>query len=202
MHTKSKNHHPHRQAGFTLIELLGVIAIIAVILAIGVGVAMKIAERADVKETKTRLVMVMEAIDAYRENGPTGEYPEAINWEGDACGRPTSRGHGWCEKCADSKFQACSLYDERRMARLLEELETVEECKKLLSHLPDNAINRTHLNIGTQGNVKALLLVTILDSYEQPIRILPDGGLGGVPIVMSTGADVKVNTDDDIFSDR
>ncbi len=25
------------------------------------------------------------AIDAYRENGPTGDYPEAINWEGDAC---------------------------------------------------------------------------------------------------------------------
>ena len=201
MHTKPKHHHPHRQAGFTLIELLGVIAIIAVILAIGVGVAMKISEGASKKETKTRLVMVAEAIDAYRENGPTGDYPKAIEWEGDSCGRPTS-GYIRCMECADSKFQSCSLYDERRMAKLLEEMETVEECKKLLSHLPDNAINRTNLNIGDHGNVKKLLLVTILDSYEQPIILLPHGGLGGVPSVMSRGADVKANTDDDIFSDR
>ena len=201
MHTKSKHHHPHRQAGFTLIELLGVIAIIAVILAIGVGVAMKISEGASKKETKARLVMVMEAIDAYRENGPTGDYPKAIEWEGNSCGRPTS-GYKSCRECADSKYQSCSLYDERRMAKLLEEMEMVEECKRLLSHLPDNAINRTNLNIGEHGNVKKLLLVTILDSYEQPIILLPHGGLGGVPIVMSRGADVKANTDDDIFSDR
>ena len=201
----------HGTNGFTLIELLGTIAIIAVIMSIGIGGAMKMSAAASRKETKARLVMLLEALDAYALDGPTGEYPKEIDWEGNACGRlGDERGYGVCKECRDKNYQSCSLYNERRMAQLLKEMETVEECRNLLFHLPDNAINKTNVNVGTWDKPKKLTLVMILDSYEQPIIILPHGGLGGPPTFASCGPDRfwvipgadEDDPNDNIFADR
>ena len=57
----------HGTNGFTLIELLGVIAIIAIILSIGIGGAMKMSAAASRKETKARLVLICMSAEGLRK---------------------------------------------------------------------------------------------------------------------------------------
>jgi len=67
-----------RPGGFTLVEMLVVLLIIAIVLALGAGVATAIIERTDKEETKSRLSIVWEAINVYfEENGRT--WPANLN---------------------------------------------------------------------------------------------------------------------------
>ena len=67
-----------RSGGFTLVEMLVVLLIIAIVLAMGAGVATAIIERTDKEETKSRLSIVWEAISIYaEENG--GDWPTSLN---------------------------------------------------------------------------------------------------------------------------
>ena len=191
-----------KQHGFTLIELLGVIAIIAIILSIGIGGAMKMSAAASRRETKARLVLLLEAIDAYAHDGPTGEYPAAVLREGKHCGYKCYECDRVSNPNAEFAFVKCSRSRTFHLDSLYKELMTVKECKNILFRLPDNAINKLNYNMGNQGNPISVTLVSLLDSYEQPIVIAPHGGLGGPPTLISLGADVKFRTDDDIFADR
>jgi prepilin-type N-terminal cleavage/methylation domain-containing protein len=62
--------------GFTLVELLVVMFIMAVIVALIVGVGRYVTDSAAKKETQATQAIVMRAIQAYQETNPDGEYPQ------------------------------------------------------------------------------------------------------------------------------
>ncbi len=63
--------------GFTLIELLVVMFIMAVIVALIVGVGRYVTDSAAKKETQATQAIVMRAIEAYREEDPNSAAPQA-----------------------------------------------------------------------------------------------------------------------------
>lgn len=67
-----------RSGGFTLVEMLVVLLIIAIVLAMGAGVATAIIERTDKEETKSRLSIVWEAINVYAEEN-NGDWPTSLS---------------------------------------------------------------------------------------------------------------------------
>ena len=67
-----------RTCGFTLVEMLVVLLIIAIVLAMGAGVATAIIERTDVEETKSRLSIIWEALSVYAEEH-NNTWPDSLN---------------------------------------------------------------------------------------------------------------------------
>jgi prepilin-type N-terminal cleavage/methylation domain-containing protein len=84
----------HRPSGFTLIELLAVIAIIAILVSLGVGIARGAAHRSAVARAKSELALLALALEDYKRH--YGDYPQTgpsaagSQWVDDTTGPDTA----------------------------------------------------------------------------------------------------------------
>ena len=67
----------HSGQGFTLVEMLVVVAVIAVLVAIVVGVSGLVLSRASIEQTKVNMQVIRQALDAYLKTDDSGNYPPA-----------------------------------------------------------------------------------------------------------------------------
>jgi prepilin-type N-terminal cleavage/methylation domain-containing protein len=79
MHTAQPNTNRPERRGFTLVELLIVMAIMAILIALAVGIGRWISEESARKRTQTAMKMVKAAISQYMEVYPQTEYPPDDN---------------------------------------------------------------------------------------------------------------------------
>jgi prepilin-type N-terminal cleavage/methylation domain-containing protein len=157
---------------FTLSELLVAILIISVLLAIGVGVGMKVMGAGDVGKTKSIMSIYMNAVERYREDS-------ANTWP------PTG-------SVTDSNDPTVLRANNRYMSNALV---SNDKYQKMLTDLPSDAIE----NVADPADPIEYYLY---DSYGNQMLFKPSGGLGGTPVLISIGPDATYNTDDDIRSDK
>jgi prepilin-type N-terminal cleavage/methylation domain-containing protein len=79
MRRRKRANQPTDGRGFTLIELLVVMFIMAVIVALIVGVGPYVTDSAAKKETQATQAIIMRAIEAYQEEDPNSSPPHASN---------------------------------------------------------------------------------------------------------------------------
>ena len=154
---KMKKNAPASGGGFTMIEMMAVLTILAILIALVVGVGEHIMDESRRKLTITTQEVVMQAVQAYYKS-MTFYPPE----EGDGT-----------DDCSE----------------LMTNLEDDRDAAVLLQGLDDDAYS------GTAGD-------PLNDAYDREMRYRDDEGLGGLPVIISSGKDGDFDeTDDNIRSD-
>ncbi|MCK5114049.1 MAG: prepilin-type N-terminal cleavage/methylation domain-containing protein [Phycisphaerae bacterium] len=152
-----------RPRGFTLIELIIVIAIIAILTAIGLYVGDKVLKASKTKETVANMQIIMHAVEIYQE-----EYEE-------------------CPKHnANDSFKGNVLLDIFKYGESPEPSSPNTDheefwdakIKPIIDKLPGNAFVKT-------GNTAT----GFKDAFDVPFVFEPAAGLGGTPRLVSSGPD-------------
>ena len=152
---KMKKLVPAPGGGFTMIEMMAVLTILAILIALVVGVGEHIMDESRRKLTIATQEVVMQSVQAYYKS--MGFYP--------------------------------SEESDHTTDELMTDLQDDRDAKVLLQGLDDDAYN------GTAGD-------PLNDAYDREMRYYEEGGLGGVPVLISSGKDGDFGeTDDNIRSD-
>lgn len=150
---------------FTLVELLVVLFILAILVSLAVGVGMYVFGQSSEKQTLASMKVIMQAIEAYYDEGAPKVYP----WDKDTSKPaatpvdPNTCGI-WLSKCLHGKTASGA----DKTAPVLAAIER-------LRHLPKDAY---------RGDSAAFV-----DAWGNPIRYFRDGGLGRQPVLISAGPD-------------
>ncbi len=163
----------HSVRGFTLVEMIVVVAIIAVLVAIVVGVSGLVVSRASVERTKVNMQVILQAI--YAHHKAEENYPLE---EDDFSGKP--------DEWTDSDWEAY-----KRGKKLYEDLASVPQARAHITNLGKEAIK----NIS--GND------VFVDGFDKYMTYRIAGGAGGAPVIISAGSDGDFDTEkDNIRSDN
>jgi len=168
------NRRQTHATGFTLVEMLAVILVIAILVAVVVGVAGIVIRRAAEAETKMTMEVIRTAIDVHYE--VNSDFPgEVTNF-----GAPPV---GWSQR----NWEAC-----KRGGALYGALMGCEPAKQRLSPLKSDAIKAVY------GGNKAFI-----DGFGKYMDYFKTAGAGGKPLVLSAGGDGDFNTtEDNVRSDK
>ena len=171
----------HQDRGFTLVEMIIVVIIIGILVTVVVGVSKMVVARAASEKTRTYMQTITLAINAYRE--AAGDYPPeetdipAVPEEWYPGMRPSEkRQRMWSAFCRNKK--------------LYQQLIAVPLAQKRLAALPEDAVSSIY-----GENV-------FVDGFETYMDYFRTGGIGGLPVLISAGADRTFDTEDDIRSDN
>ena len=149
-----------------------VVVIIGILVTVVVGVSKMVVARAASEKTRMNMQVILSAMKTYYDS--QGDYPVE---ESDFSGKPAS----W----ADRDWQAYC-----RNRKLYQQLCLVPAVKKKIATLREDAVS----------NVEGSYV--FIDGFETYMDYFRTGGIGGLPVLISAGADRTFDTEDDIRSDN
>ncbi|MCK4625996.1 MAG: type II secretion system protein [Phycisphaerae bacterium] len=154
--------------GFTLVEMLVVISVVAILLTIVVGVTHIVLARASAEQTRTNMLVILQAIEEYRT--VKGDYPPD---EADSVAPG-----GWVD--GERNWDAYC-----RGKKLYEELVSVPQSQAFVAKLDKDAIKSIYSSD------------VFVDGFEKYMEYFSDGGVGGSPVIVSAGTDSDFGTEND-----
>ena len=156
-----------RRMAFTIVELVIVIAILAILLTLITSISGYVMRQGRAQETADIQAIVIQAIEAYRDNHPNREIPYDRKIAADPVPTPTASATGLINFLCGYWYRpdpGTPPYAANRAA------------KDVLFKLPKDAWD---------GGVT----VGIKDAWGTPMQYMRDGGLGGTPVLISAGPD-------------
>ncbi len=169
------------RSAFTLIELMVVIFIIGIMVVLVVGVGRYVYDEAARRETESTQAAVMTAIEEYYKI--QGYYPDDTPIPADPPDIPADIREGM--QALVGRLQARDLDEDDLVEKPIKEA-IQEACGPIILQLPRDAYTGPTIN----------------DGFGNEMRYEPAGGLGGRPVLISTGPDGNFGNEDDIRSDR
>ena len=172
-----------RRGGFTLTEMMAVMLIMTVLVLLVVGVSRYVQVKAAGSETDAYQAIIKQAFQAYYEDEKA--YPTELKTF-----KP--RANGWA--LADWKVLC-------RGDNLFDQLKGNERSESMLRTLPTAALGKvTGLEPSTSGPSTRIFFA---DGFKSKMDYDEDGGIGGVPVILSGGPDKNfATTEDNIRSDE
>ena len=170
---------------FTLIEIIVVLAIIALLVTLTVGMSKYLSTRSATQKTQGIQIVFMHALDAFIEE--SGQEDNAVWFEPSSDNLKTLSTPFKSDDPDDPNYYKPDYVGIKKIIELL--LDTSVAVDKLRS-LPEGAL---------KGDTADKV---IIDGFDQAMAYDHNGGLGGRPVLISAGPDRKFRTDDDIRSDK
>ncbi len=191
---------------FTLVELLVVIAVIAILVTIIIGVARKVSGTRQGERTRITMTQIMDAIEVFQLANPDHR-PPADWFNPPVPAIDSNNPNDPTGSTVDPNWRAYN-----HGGYLLRQLATNAQSKaKVPTDTNSFAVTATS-NLNGRANFDDDPAVVLngpytdtrafIDGYGKFMDYLPAGGVGGTPLLISAGPDGQFGTEDDIRSDR
>ena len=184
-----------RGGAFTLVEILIVVAIIALLASVMVGVGRQVRKNAKIRATQSIMQMLCTALEEYNDD-KGGFPPEIKDIENDFPGTDVGRHNDMTWPDTDDPTDLiAALASVEVMYWYLSE---APGSRKIIDRLPDSyVVNEDNDSVEVAGRAKPLIEVN--DAWGRPLKYENQGG-GNFPLLRSAGPDGELETADDIIS--